>query len=179
MQTSAKLLARLGDLIATAGANYYERIQIADTLIQDKEWLLAEFKGDDYKAAEVLEEQYFHDLSGSLTIWQLMHVYRKFPNEADWRKHKYNLRKLFELTKPEPTPRREYRSVTRKLFEEVEQRAKEMEFQVKKVNKELSARDQEISSLKDKVSRLERENIKLKGQVEELEKIVRGRLQPA
>src|SRR5437899_3224435 len=61
--SAEKLLASLARLSKQAGENYYKRIVIADTLLKDKAW--TDKIGDEYKAAEFLQDKYFHDLSGS------------------------------------------------------------------------------------------------------------------
>lgn len=175
-ESAGKLLATLKRLAGEAGANYYRRIEAVDQLLQNREWIDLSFKGDDYKAAEILEEEYLHDLSGSLTVWQLLTIYRKFPNESDWQKHKYNLRALSALCKPE-----QKRTVTRTTvkvaeFEAAQQRAKEAQYRAKQLEKNLSDRDAELESLRRRVVQLEAENEQLKGQVAALEKVVHGKL---
>ena len=89
-------LARLKSLSNEAGSNHYERIGLVDRLLNDEQWLKSNWNGDDYKAAEALEENYFQDLSGSMTIFQLLQIFRRFPNLKDWVDRKYNLRSLLE-----------------------------------------------------------------------------------
>lgn len=172
-----KLLARLQALTDAAGTNYYERISIAYQLMQDKTWLLSQFGGDDYKGDEFLEARYFHDLSGSMTIWMLLTIYHKFPGEDAWKKAKYNLRTLYAQCKPPPAEKNQSRRKVKVAeFERVQQEAKEARFEVKQVKKELETKEDELTKLRREVQQLRQENATLKGQVLELEKIVRGKL---
>jgi len=175
--TSAQALARLATLSEDAGTNYYERIQLADQLMQDRNWLATNFKSDDYAAAEMLETKYFHDLSGSMTVWMLLHIYRKFPNQADWKAQKYHLRTLYAMCKPpantSPTVKRTIKVAD---YEKVEQQVKETKFQLQQKTKALEVRESELEILKKKVTRLERENAELHGRVNELERILSKKL---
>lgn len=175
--TASQMIARLDVLVKEAGANYYERVRLTDALLQDRDWLLSQFRGDDYRAAEVLEKKYFHDLSGSMTVWMLLAVYRKFPDEADWKKHNHNLRDLYDKSRQGTTDRRTPRRTVKVTeFEAVQQKAKEVEFHNRKLSKDLKEREDELTTLRKKVEQLERENLRLKGRIEELERIVQGRL---
>lgn len=175
--SSCKLLARLSELAKAAGHNYYERISIANQLLEDKEWIGREFKGDDYKAATVLEVKYFHDLSGSMTIWMLLQIYRKFNKEKTWEDANYNLRALYARCKPETTKGSGTRSTVRIAeFEKVQQEAQEARFHVNKLKKEVNDKESELEQLRKMVAKLENENLRLKGRIEELERIVQGRL---
>ena len=173
---TAKLLAKLAELIELAGANYYQRISIANELMQDKEWIGRDFKGDDYKAAEMLEVKYFHDLSGSMTIWMLLQIFRKYPDESTWQANKYNLRSLYAKCKPAPSERQAPVRVKLADFERVEQEAKEAKFVVQKLKKEVSQKETEVEQLRKRVGQLESENTRLKGRIEQLERIVTGKL---
>lgn len=175
--TAGEMLARLKELADQAGRNYYERIKLADSLLQDRAWLQASFASDDYKAAEYLEAECFHDLSGSMTVWQLLHIYRKFPDESEWRKRKWNLRTLYDLCKPKAEGKgSKRRAIKVAEYEALEQRHKEAEYRVKQLGKENAAKDSQLESLQRRVRDLETDNNRLKGRVEELERIVKGKL---
>lgn len=172
---SAKLLAQLQELINAAGSNYFKRISIANELMQDREWIASNFGDDDYKAATVLEVKYFHDLSGSMTIWMLLQVFRKFPEESAWRTAKYNLRTLYAKCKP-PAGHKTRTSIKQADYQKVEQEAKEYKFQSQKLTKEIATKETELETLRKRVAQLESENTRLKGRIESLERIVQGKL---
>lgn len=173
---SAKLLAQLQELIDSAGSNYFKRTNIANELMQDREWIASNFDGDDYKAATVLEVKYFHDLSGSMTIWMLLQIYRKFPEESAWKAMKYNLRALYVKCKIIPSEPKTHTVIKKAEFERVEQEAKEFKFQAQKLGKEVEAKESELETLRKRVAVLESENTRLKGRIESLERIVQGKL---
>lgn len=173
--SSGRLLAKLQELSTAAGANYFERISIANQLMQDREWLEREFKGEDYKAATVLEVKYFHDLSGSMTIWMLLQIYRKFPIEKQWQDLKYNLRALYEKCKPET----EHRTQTRVKvanYQMVVQENKEVKFHNKQLEKKVEEKESELDRAQKRIVQLEGEVLRLKGRIESLERIVQGKL---
>ncbi len=170
--TESQILADLRELTEAVGSNHYQRIKLADQLMQRREWIASSFKGDDYRAAEMLEEEFFHDLSGAMTIWNLLTIYRKFPLEKDWKAKQYNLRMLLSACKPpvsEKAGKQERKSVKYAEFEATQQRAKEAEFQLKR-------KEKEIESYRLRVTELEQENSRLHGRVEQLERIVKGKL---
>jgi len=177
LSETRSLLIRLKTLVQEAGNNYYERIKIATTILTDREWIAAEFGGKEEKACETLEHEYFHDLCGAMDIWSLLQIYRKFPEEADWKKYDYHLTKLYEASKlPSAEKAAPRRHVKIKEFEKLEQEKKALQLELRHRTRELAQRDQTIASMEEKIVKLERENERLHGKVEELEKIVHGKL---
>lgn len=174
--SATTLLVKLRELADQAGNNYYQRVKIIDQLLNDRQWVSESFCGDDYKAAQSLETDYLHDLSGSITVWQLVGIYRKFPNESGWKQHNYNLRTLLEKSKPEPEKRGTRSSVKMAQFLAVQTRLKDSEFRVKQFEKEVVAKESELEKLRKRVAQLETENIRLTAQVEELEKLIRRKM---
>ncbi len=171
-KTTGQMLARLKTLISESGRNYYERISLAAALLDDKVWVAAEFSGDAYKAAETLEVQYFHDLCSMWSLWDFLGVYRKFPDEQDWRRHEYHLGKLLDLCRPAPEPRRPRTVIKKADHEAIVQRAKELEYQVGKEIREKTQFKTEADRLRDEVVALREENTRLKGRIEELERLL-------
>jgi chaperonin cofactor prefoldin len=176
MHDPNQLIVRLGELIRGAGENYYERIQIADTLLKDKEWVEAHYSGDAFRGADHLEECYFHDLCGMMTIWDLMQIYRKFPKKDEWVKHKYNLRKMFEFTKVKTTTATTGGSTRRAAKVEDLDRLEETNLALKKqlqtTNQVVVSKDKKIEDLETEVRSLQRENARLNGRIEELESLL-------
>ena len=169
------LLDRLKELINDAGRNYYERVKIADQLLSNKVWMESAYGGDDYKDAEMLEREYFHDLSGSMSIFELLQIYRKFNNEGDWKKHNYNLKVLYAQCKKVESSRSR---TTVKLadFEAVQAEAAEFKFKYKENEKQLKIKMSCIEKLEERVRELENENAELRGRVNELERVLHGKL---
>ena len=173
--SSGKLLAKLQELSLQAGSNYFERISIANQLHQDREWIDQNFRGDDYGAMEALEIKYFHDLSGSMTIWMLLQIYRKFPDEKQWKDMKYNLRALYAKCKPETEHRTQTR-VKMADFQRIEQENQEVKYQNKQLVKKVADRETELDKAQKRIQQLEAEVLRLKGRIDSLERIVQGKL---
>lgn len=171
-----KLLMRLRDLSTQAGENYYERIQIADTLLKDKEWIAIHYSGNAFRAADHMQECYFHDLCGLMTIWDLMQVYRKFPKKDDWIKHKYNLRKMYEFTKVK-TASTSGGGGTRRAakiadLEKLEENNTLLKKQIQAKEKIVDEKDKKIAELESQVRTLQMEKARLQGRIEELEALL-------
>lgn len=160
----SELLVKLKKLAVAAGNNYYQRIAIAEQLLSNRDWITSSFSGDIDQAVGALEQDYFHDLSGSMTLWQLLHIYRKYPKEDVWKKHGYNLRKLYETCRA-PREKQTRRAIKVSEFEALEQRLKDANFRIQQLTKKLTD-----------FTKIESENKVLKGRIEELERIVRGKL---
>lgn len=186
MSNSRQLLARLKSLLGEAGRNYYERIKIAESLLTDRQWVASEHGGDDYKAAEVLEDEYFHDLCGLMGLWDLLHIYRRFPELKDWEANGFHLRKMFDQLKAEHRPVRTERRTARVAdLERLEAEKKDAECQLKKVKADLKAKDEVVQSkderiaeLESRVKKLEAENLRLRGRIEQMEAVL-DRFKPA
>ncbi len=175
----SQILVRLRALTGEAGHNYFVRISLVHALLQNAAWLQSEHGGDSYRAAEALEDNYFHDVCGAVTLWQLLQIYQRFPAEADWQKHGYHIGKMLEACKPaqEEAPCKTTRTVVKKAeMEAVQNRAAEAESQLKARVKEIKAKDQQIVDLQDQVAKLKTENSKLLGRVEELERVLGNKL---
>lgn len=165
-------IVRLKTLVASAGENYYERISLAAELLADRHWLETEHRGNDIEAAQALEDEYFHDLCGVMGLWGLLQIYRRYPNQSDWKKFKYNLRKMYESLKPEPSGREPYRRATVAELDAARGQAKALEATLKHEQKKVVEAVSEVEALRQKVVKLQRENERLKGRIEELERII-------
>lgn len=97
--------SRLKELMAKAGINYYERVRIVADLLNDRAWLRITFNGDAYEAAQWLESEFLHDITAVISVWELLQIYRRFPDVTDWGKRKYRLKELWDEARPRE-PRR-------------------------------------------------------------------------
>jgi DNA repair exonuclease SbcCD ATPase subunit len=172
MKTPQQLLAKLRDLSKSAGENYYERISIADTLLQDKHWLEAEHAGSDFKAAKALEDHYFHDLSGAMGLFDLLHIFRKHPEQKDWEKHGYNLKKMYATLKKTADKAEPPRRATVAELDAAQEQVKDLQYQLQHQRKLVKEHKTQGETLSQQVDRLKEENFRLKGRVEELERIL-------
>jgi predicted nuclease with TOPRIM domain len=162
---------QLRELIGEAGRNYYKRIALASALLSDKAWIEAEHGSDDYRAAEALEDHFFHDLSGSFSLWELLRIYQKFPDEAQWKAERYHLKNLLGrcVVKESRGP---VRRVSIKEFDAVKDQAETAQAEIRHLKKQNTSKDETIASLQKRVDELEEENAILRGRVDELEKIL-------
>ncbi len=172
-KSPATQLARLRTLMEIAGHNYFERISIARDLLANSGWIQSEHGGNPYQAAEYLSSKYFHDINGLMSMWDMLKVVTKFPEEAQWKQHNYNLRDMLELCKA-PADNRPKERTTVKVaeYEALKDKAAELESRVKQDATRLRQKDREIETLKTRVDVLEEENAHLKGRVQELERIL-------
>ncbi len=166
IQSPSVLLPELASLMRASGQNYYRRIQIADQILQNKDWVLESFRGDPHKAADVLEEKYFHDLCGVVSIWDLMQIYRRFPEEKDWESYGYNLRvmldKLHVPGNKNSNKARDVKRATIKQLEETQTQAKDYKYRFEMASEKLIAAKAMIGQLKENITDLQKENAALR-----------------
>jgi predicted RNase H-like nuclease (RuvC/YqgF family) len=140
-------------------------------LLDDKDWLWAEYAGDQYKAADGLGMEFLHDINCTFSVWDLLQIYRKFPDEKTWKDKKYQLDLLFEASRPRMAAEcigsrplikvKEHRAVKEQLEEKKQE--------VINIRKMLKSKDQIIAELTAEVERLKAENAKLSGRLHKLE----------
>jgi hypothetical protein len=157
-------LARLKKLRDKAGSLVYERVKLAASVYADRNWVAASFRGDPNAAAAHLQEEYFADLCDAVSFLDLLGIFKVFPEEREWAEHKYSVKRLFAALPKEEKAPRERRGVTIKEHEEEISRRKDAEFAAKRAR-------EEAETLQARVKELEMENAKLKGRIEELERI--------
>lgn len=151
------LLTELRTLQGQAGANYYRRTALAAQLLADRQWLEAEHRGNEIKAAKAIEDVYFHDVCGLLSLWDLLAIVRKFPDEAQWAARGYHLRRLREACKVKGKKRTRRQATLAELYA---------------AQQALERAQAELDEVRPRLKSLERENERLKGRVEELERIL-------
>ena len=83
------------------------RIKLADALLKTREWVedQAGGGGDEDKAITRLEEDAFGDIVGVVSLPELLDVFHHVPDIADWRKHRFNLKKIWADWKSRQRPR--------------------------------------------------------------------------
>lgn len=143
-----KLFARLKVLSSAAGTNVYERVSLAAQCMKDHDWIVELHQGDDFKAREALESEFFADLAGYVPLPLLLNILGAFPDESTWREYRYDLKAMqlqYEASRaPASTP---------KIFR---QRA---------TLADLQAKDEEITRLQKQLKKLRTENEKLKAEL--------------
>jgi hypothetical protein len=95
--TSSQIYAKLLSLRDSTGERHYERIKLASQLLADHDWVAdpAGGGGDESKALDRLEAEAFADICGIISLPQLLEIFHHVPDLADWKKAKFNLRKIW------------------------------------------------------------------------------------
>jgi len=168
---ASEMLTKLKALVGEVGKVHFERVALAYKLLGNKEWIESEFNGDDWKAAEFLEEECFGDLCGAMSLWDLLKIRQHFPKEADWARCKWNLAKLMAECKTD-TPKVTRTAIKKADYEAVQQQAAESAAMLKKERRESASKDERIAKLEKDCTRLNRENAVLRGRIEELERLL-------
>lgn len=94
-----KLFLRLKQLSADIRRNTYESIKVSSEILADHDCIAELYDGDDDKAIEAIEGEYFSSLHGYVTLGTLLAIYRHFPLERQWQEYRYDLRAMELLWK--------------------------------------------------------------------------------
>ena len=174
-----KALKRLHELHGQAGPNIYERIRLASELLANRQWVESQHTGDEAKAGDWLQEQYFQDIGGLISVYMMRSMYDALP-ESTWKEYKYNLKALrweyqerTRLADKDSSGNSGRRSVKVADFEKKEQEVKELEYKVKKTEESQASKEEIIRQQQQEIHRLQLENERLKGRIEELERQMR------
>lgn len=178
-QTTTQRLAALKQLATLAKDNLFRRIQLAAEVMSDLDWIAQTHGGSDLKAQDALQDEYFSEIGGLVTLGRLLAIYKSFPDEQVWREYKYDLAALDSLCREqqEETEPRQYTN----WKQVAEERAEELDKTQKEASRaeELCERQrEEIDGFRERIAELENDNAMLRGRIEELEKLV-GRKEAA
>lgn len=88
-----RALGKMQQLAGQAGHLYCRRLRQAITVLDDDCWVASRFSGDKIAAVNYLQDRYFADLSGYITLQKLLRVYQGLPETA-WQEYRYNIRAL-------------------------------------------------------------------------------------
>lgn len=155
--TTKEKLVELKSLMATAGRNVFQRCKLATEILADQDWIAEACDGSELKAIELIEDQYFSDLRGFITVGRLRQLYQAYSEEREWAEFRYDLGAM-EAKYREDHPadinrgeRKSWKQVAEALQEEVERLKMELR------NREEKNRDQEraIARLEIKIEQLE------------------------
>lgn len=162
---TTQLLAQLKTLAASAVDNLYTRIGLAAEVMSDLDWIASVHGGSDLKAADALQDQYFRDLGGYVSLGKLMAMYRKV-EQRRWEEVRYDIAAVESIyDEEEPTPRvKGTKTAWKKVAEERGSRITELEKQVTQLLQANAELREENQQLRAKVAKLE-------GRLEERERI--------
>ena len=88
--------ARLHTLSDGQKISIFESIALAESLLSDKEWVTRPTGGGgDYGTAlDRLESSFFGHLCGAITLPDMLELIQEIPDEAKWKRRKYNLKAM-------------------------------------------------------------------------------------
>ena len=158
--TTKQALAELKKLAASAADNLYRRIELAATVMQDLDWIASVHDGSDLKAQDALQSEFFRDIGGYVTLGKLIAMYRHVP-AADWKECRYDVAAVEVLYDQQAAPDQKEtrnRKAWKAAAEELEQK--------------LDVAERRVASLQTKVDELTLDNERLRGQVEQLERLL-------
>jgi exonuclease VII small subunit len=162
-------------MLGQAGEMHYKRIKLAKEIIADNGWVLTHFAGDEFRAAEVLEKDYFGDLCGAINFWRLLKIIDEFPKIEDWKKHKFNLTEMSaEIDARNHSKRKKGSrwSITQCDYEELESERNRYHKLYSSKKEECEEYNAKVKQLEDAVARLTREKAQLEKKVAEYEQLI-------
>ena len=157
--TGTQIYARLMNLCDQTGEKHHERVALADKLLKDKDWVRSPEGGggDENKAIDRLETQCFGDLCGAVSLPQLLELYHNVPDVAVWRKHRFNLKKIWADWKAKQ-PARKTREVPHRATREFTPAVEFAELPPARQRAEYARALKAVETDADKIVRLEKEN---------------------
>jgi chromosome segregation ATPase len=173
--TTKQKLVRLKELSRQAGANIFERCKLASEVLQDTDWLAQ--CGDEFKARDLLQAEYFRDLSGFISIGRLVELYEKFPLESKWKEYKYDLAAMDslerEMSATENDGLKGVRTAWKPLAEKFEREVTDLRQDLQSAHQKARIANGEVEKLRGEIRELERENATLRGRITQLERMLK------
>jgi hypothetical protein len=174
--TTIEKVQQLRTLLGQTGILHHKRIKLAKEIIDDKQWILTNFGGDEFRAAEVLEKEYFGDLCGAINFWRLIKIIEEYPDVKDWETFNFNLTEMSAIIDTRNRTKRNRGttrwSVTQRDYEELEAEKNRFQKLFTTKNSDVEKKDARIKELEEAVKQLIREKARLEGKVAELEEII-------
>jgi hypothetical protein len=166
--TTEQKLAKLKTLRDSAGKTTFERIKLACAVYEDRDWV-GHF-ADDAAAEAHLQEEYLADLCGTVSFLDCYRILQAVPQEEDWKRCKFNLRRLYALMEErQPTPK-EPRSERRRPMKADD--AEALQEDLKNAEVTIKRREDESRKLYDENEQLRQKVARLEGRIEELERML-------
>ena len=171
-QTTKRLLAELKTLRDSGDANIYQRIKVAESVIDDADWLNEFHDGDPTAAVASLEHEFFSMLGGSPTLGQLITAYKTFPDESAWKEYRYNVRIMVDLAAEKTASNSNGENVERKqykkMYAEAEKTIEDLEYNGRRDRQAVESFTTELEAVKEELARANQEIARLNGQIEVL-----------
>lgn len=138
--SKSEALARLTDLTHKSRETIYERVWIADHLLSDREWVESPAGGGGSysKAIDRLQDDYFGEFCGAITLPQLIDLIQGVPDPAEWKRRKYNLSAMFDALKEAQKPAQQTRERTsiQDQLQLLRQENRQLKVQVRKLTRQ-------------------------------------------
>ena len=158
--TTKQALAELKKLAKQAKDTLYRRIALAEQVLSDLDWIAQAHGGSDIKAQDAIEDEFFGELGGDPSLGKLRAMYRQFP-KAKWEELRYKIRAIEILYDEQGEPQKRETGKRTAWKEIAEERGEKLE-----------AAERKIASLQSQVTDLTSENERLRGRIEQLEKML-------
>lgn len=172
--TSEKIIL-LWSMLGKAGEMHYKRIKLAKEIISDKEWLATNFNGDQLRAGQAIEKNYFGDLCGAISFWRLLAIFEEFPNMSDWEKYKFNLTHMSALIDVKKKTKKSSRwSITQQEVEDLRTDRNRFKKLYEQTKESLISANEKINELESSVTFLTKEKARLNQEIKELQEIVKN-----
>jgi len=173
MATTRQALLELKRLAASAADNLYRRIELSAQVMSDLDWIAREHGGSDLKAQDTLQDQFFRDLGGFISLGKLIAMFRNVPQET-WAELKYDVAAVEVVYDDQAIEKTEKGTKTawKPIAEERGEKIERLQRQMSQVNELADKQRSEIDVLRAKVEELTRENERLRGRVEELQRLL-------
>jgi len=173
MATTRQALLELKKLAKSAADNLYRRIELSAQVMGDLDWIAAEHGGSDLKAQDALQDQFFKDLGGFVSLGKLIAMFRNVPQET-WAELKYDVAAVEVVYDGQAVEKTEKGTKTawKPIAEERGDKIECLQRQVSNVTELADKQRSEVELLRAKVEELTRENDRLLGRVEELQRLL-------
>jgi hypothetical protein len=158
---TTQLLAELKTLSSSAVQNLYRRIELAAQVMGDVDWIASVHGGSDLKAADALQDQYFRDLGGYVSLGKLIAMHKDVSKDQ-WEEAKYDVAAVEVIYDAESREVREtgQRTSWKKMAEERGAKLEDLERQIAPL---LAANEQ----LREENAKLRNELARFEGRLEQ------------
>ena len=171
---AGKEIAELKKITPQMEDAIYRGAKAASRCLQDATWLARHFDGDEVAAAEHLQSDYFAWAGDLFSLWDVIQAYRWMPERSQWAEYRYNVQAILarhEEATTDEAPKRERHSY-KKEANELREACDGLRAQIEVAKTEANERVAEATSLAARCHALEQENARLRGRIEELERLV-------
>ena len=161
---TTQLLAELKILAKDAVSNLYKRIGLAAEVMADLDWIADIYGGSDLKAADALQDEYFRDLGGFISLGKLIAMYKEV-EKTQWEEVRYDVAAVEVIYDGlgRETHERGERTSWKKIAEERGAKIEELERQVTQL---LDAN----GKLREEATELRAKHARMEGRMEEIER---------